>query len=99
MAAYRKRLIADPAGFLPLAHALEESGFSYDTDRYKRDRFPDAPEEIKPYINVKSFAWGKHFHEAASLIAPSDIAERLKAEMLTMQPMYGLMHAVIDSVN
>lgn len=94
MTAYRKRLIADPAGFLPLAHELEKQGYCYDVDPYKRDRFPDAPEEVKPYINVRSFAWGKHFAGTKALIAPSDIAERLKAEMETMRPMYELMLSV-----
>lgn len=99
MAAYRKRLIADPAGFLKLAHKLERQGFSYDADAYKRDRFPDASPEIKPYINVRSFAWSKHFSETKDIIAPCDIADRLKAEMETMRPMYELMLAVCSAAS
>ena len=98
MQAYRARVLADPQGFLKLARALEKKGFSLDAERYKRDRFPAASEELKPYLNVKYFGWGKRFSGVKELIEPSDIEERLKAEMNAMKPMYDLIRSVQMSV-
>lgn len=94
MNAYRKRLLTDPQGFLALADALIKNGYFLDAERYKRDRFPDTPEKLKPYLNVKYFGWGKRFSGVADLIGPSDIAERLKMEMHQMKPMYDLIRAI-----
>lgn len=97
MTAYRKKLLADPAGFLALAKEVESAGFFYDSDPFKRDRFPDVKEELKPYVNVKNYAWTKRFSGVKDVIAPSDIAERLKKDMLLAQPMYALMRTVFVS--
>lgn len=98
MAAYRKRLLADPAGFLELAKPLEKRGFKVSGEPYKRDRFPDAPTAIKPYINLKYFYWTAGFTGVSDVIAPSDIAERLKADFTACEPMYKLMQSVLASV-
>lgn len=96
MQAYRKRVLSDPAGFITLAKEQEKNGYLYDCERYKRDHFPDAPEEIKPYINVKSFAWTKRYDDTKSLISPSDVAERLKMEFNSVKPMYNLMKSIYE---
>ncbi|MBR5949234.1 MAG: DUF2461 domain-containing protein [Clostridia bacterium] len=98
MQAYRKRVLSEPHGFLKLARALDNKGYFLDAERYKRDRFPDAPEELKPYLNVKYFGWGKRFSGVADLIEPSDIEERLKAEMKVMKPMYEFIRSVQAAV-
>ena len=99
MNAYRKRVLSDPDGFLKLSRKLEKHGYFLDAERYKRDRFPDAPEELKPYLNVKYFGWGKRFSGVMDLIEPSDILERLKAEMKLMKPMYELIRSVQSTVS
>ena len=98
MAEYRKRVLADPAGFLALAKQTEEIGFHFSSESYKRDRFPDAPAELKRYINIKSFVWNRELQEIDSLIAPSDIAEKLKADFLAGKPMYDFMRSILQSV-
>lgn len=85
---YRKKLISDPDGFIALAQPLVDAGFLYDSVPYKKDRFPDAPQSVKAYINVKSFSWRKGFDGVSDLIAPSDIAERLEREFMSLKPMY-----------
>lgn len=97
MAAYRRRILADPAGFLSLAEKVSKLGFKYDADSYKKDHFPDAPKELKPYLNVRNFAWTKHFNEVASLIAPSDIRQRLERDFCDAEPMYQYMKSILDS--
>lgn len=98
MAAYRKRLLADPQGFLKLARALEKKGYSLNAESYKRDRHPDAPAELKPYLNVKYFGWGKRFSGVSELIAPSDIEQKLRSEMKAMKPMYDFIRSVQSSL-
>lgn len=96
MAAYRKKLLAAPTGFLELAHALEARGFVYSGESYKRDRFPDAPSELKPYLNVKTFAWMKTIPGVRELIAPSNILDVLTAEFTALTPMYRFLQSVIS---
>ena len=98
MAAYRKRVLSDPAGFLALAKKLESQGFIYDNEQYKRDHFPDASPELKPYLNARTFVWNRQFKGVTELIAPSDIADRLKNDFRAMQPMYELMQSVLSTV-
>lgn len=98
MQAYRKRLLADPHGFLAMAHELEANGYGYSADPYKRDHYKDADADLKPYINVKSFAWTKHFNDIGSLIEPSDIKDRLVHDYDLARPMYALMRSVIESI-
>ena len=98
MSAYRAKVLADPAGFIEFAHGVEALGFGYDADRYKRDRFADAPADVKPYINVKSFAWGKHISGTSELIEPSDIADRLKSDFEQIRPMYDFMSSAFKTV-
>ena len=57
MANLRKRILADPAGFLALAQAPALAKYPLEGQLYKRDRFPDAPEALKPYLNRKSLSW------------------------------------------
>lgn len=94
MSLYRKRIISDPAGFFALAEPLLKHGFMYSCEAYKRDRFPDVPAEIKPYINVKNFSWMRHFDGVADLLEPSDIANRLKDEFILMKPMYDYVRSI-----
>ena len=88
MANYRKKLLSDPAGFLKTAKPLTDAGFIYAAEPYKRQHFPDAPDEIKPFVNVKSFIWKKDFKGVRALLAPSDIEQRLISEWTLLKPMY-----------
>lgn len=94
MARYRKKLLADPAGFLCLAHALESEGFVYAADAYKKQHFPNAPKELQSYINVRSFAWEKSFDGVGELIEPSDIEARLMREFELLKPMYAYINSI-----
>ena len=79
--------------FLELAHSLEARGFIYSCESYRRDRFPDAPAELKPYLNVKTFAWMKTIPGVGALIAPSNI---LTDEFSALAPMYRFLCSVIS---
>ncbi len=96
MAAYRKKIFAAPMKFLELAHSLEARGFIYSCESYRRDRFPDAPAELKPYLNVKTFAWMKTIPGVGALIAPSNILDVLTDEFSALAPMYHFLRSVIS---
>ena len=57
MKPFRERAIADPERFLALLEDPRLEKFTVEGDLYKRDRFPDAPEAIKPFINRKGLSW------------------------------------------
>ena len=94
MERYLKKLLSDPAGFLELAHALESEGFIYAADAYKKQHFPNAPKELRSYINVRSFAWEKSFGGVRELIEPSNIEARLKHEFELLKPMYTYINSI-----
>ena len=99
MERYRRRLTSDPAGFLALAEELEAAGFTYAADAYKKQHFPDAPERIRSYINVRSFAWEKSVSGVADLISPSGILDRLRAEFTLLAPMYRYINSIANEVS
>lgn len=92
---YRKRLISDPEGFIALASRLEMRGYSYDAPAYKRDRYPDAPERIKPYINVKNFSWCFKSNALLRTMRP-EFADDLSADFLLLKPMYNYVRSILD---
>lgn len=57
LASMRARMLADPAGFLSLAQALEARGFVATGEAYKRDHFPTAPAPLRPYLNQRGLSW------------------------------------------
>lgn len=96
MQRYRAKLIAEPQGFLEMAAVLEENGFYYMADSYKKQHFPNATDEIKHFVNVKSFAWTKSVQGVSELIEPSDIKQRLINDFLLLKPMYLLINSVTE---
>lgn len=95
MECYRQRLISDPQGFLALSSQLEAHGYHYDAPAYKRDRFPDAPVCIKPYINIKNFSWCFESENFSRIMRP-EFVDDLKGEFLMLKPMYDYVRSILD---
>ena len=57
MQVIRARILAAPTEFLAEAEALLAAGFIAEGECFKRDRFPTAPEALKPYLNRKGFSF------------------------------------------
>ena len=51
----KERMLARPDNFLAAAKQAARSGAELYTESYKKDRAPDAPEALKPYLNAKHF--------------------------------------------
>lgn len=87
MVALRKRILADPAGFLALAQAPALAKYTPEGPLYKRDRFPDAPAELKPYINRKTLSWCYSSDRLTATLKPSLLEEALEA-VNALGPLY-----------
>lgn len=87
MAPLRARILADPARFLALAEGEALSAHTVEGDTYKRDRYPEAPAALKPYLNRKSLSWCyfcrdvSHTYDGAAFFAQLDAAMRGMAAM------------------
>lgn len=91
MRRYRAVMLAWPSEFLAHAKRLEERGFVLEGDPYKRDRFADVPEALKPYLNRKSIAWCFSSASITPALTP-DIADEIADAFDALRPMYCLLH-------
>jgi uncharacterized protein (TIGR02453 family) len=89
----RARMLAEPARFLDMARALEEKGFAAEGELYKRDMFPEAPEELKRYLNLKGIGWHFFTEKLAKSMTPELTAE-LKGAFAALKPMYRFLCSV-----
>ena len=87
MKPFRERAIANPAGFLALSSALTERGFTVSGDEFKKERFPDAPEELKPFINRKGISWN-YFCTKPSNTFREELRDEVIEAMRLMGPLY-----------
>lgn len=87
MTEVRKRILADPSGFLSLAQAPSLSNYSLEGELYKRDRFPNAPEELKPYLNRKSLSWCYTCDKLTPTLKPG-LLDEAKEALKTLAPLY-----------
>ncbi len=53
----RERILAKPNEFLELVNDKRLDRFIMTGDSYKKDKIKDAPEELKPYLNLKSIGF------------------------------------------
>lgn len=53
----RARVFAAPARFSGLINDRALDKYILEGEEYKRDRFPDADEALKPYLNRKGLSW------------------------------------------
>lgn len=52
---FRERLLAGPEPFFAALAQAKSLGAEVEFDAYKKDKFPDAPENLKPWLNAKGF--------------------------------------------
>lgn len=83
----RAHIKAHPRRFLKAAGQLLENGFVYDSEFYKKDRDPSAPDSVKPYINSKYIEF-LHTDTDLSKINSPALIDELKAFIDLASPMY-----------
>lgn len=86
----RRRMLADPGAFLEAIGPLLSS-FSLTGDSYKRPKVPDAPEELRPYINRKNISFEFASGDKDKAMTPG-LALEVRDAMEKMTSFYRYMH-------
>lgn len=84
-------IIEQPNRFRKALKACEEAGFVFNcNDYYKKDRYPNAPEDLKPYLFAKNFGFSYNSMELSRIGDPS-IIDEMKLAFDIARPMYEFM--------
>lgn len=90
MAQFRARILAKPTAFLEYAAKVELLGMQLEGEMFKRDRFKDADEQLKPYLNRKSLGWSFSSTELKRTME-AGIADDLIEAFNAIRPLYKLL--------
>ncbi len=92
----RQKILEEPKRWLDAVKATENAGFTYGTrDYYKKDKVPDAPEELKQYLNAKNMefvCWNSNLENIAS----SKLIDELRLMLDISSPMYQFLIEAYD---
>lgn len=90
----RELVLADDKRYREAQKALDGlPGFSLDGERYKRPRYPDAPEKQRDWLERRSIT-ALHFSQDTKELFSKNLAARLAKAFLDLAPVYAfLMHA------
>jgi len=83
----RARIQNDAEAFLSAAAEAIQAGAVMQPELFKREKFPDAPEKLKPYLNAKSFIFMHTSKDMALLEKPA-----LADELRRLYDAYGAMY-------
>ena len=73
--------------FLAAANQAIKAGAHFECESYKKDRAAQAPEQLKPYLNAKSFMF-KYWCEDLSLLESDAIITHLRGKYKACHAMY-----------
>lgn len=83
-----QQILKHPDRWLDAVKACEEAGFVYSChDEYKKDMYPDAPEELKPFLKAKNMSFSYNNFDLSRIATPALIDE-LKLAFDIARPMY-----------
>lgn len=91
-------IIEHPGRWLDAVDACKQAGFTYNArDNYKKDMYPDAPKEIKPYLSAKNMEFSYSSFDMNRINSPSLIDE-LKLAFDLARPMYSFWADAYDNM-
>ena len=91
-------IIEHPGRWLDAVDACKQAGFTYNArDNYKKDMYPDAPKEIKPYLSAKNMEFSYGSFDMNRINSPSLIDE-LKLAFDLARPMYSFWADAYDNM-
>lgn len=91
MEAMREMILQKDALFCEMLRAYRaQDRFALENERYKRTRFPEQPEELRAFLDLKSLCF---LHESRDfpLLFSDRLAEVLADDFLILAPMYRFM--------
>ena len=91
-------IIEHPGRWLDAVDACKQAGLTYnERDNYKKDMYPDAPKEIKPYLSAKNMEFSYSSFDMNRINSPSLIDE-LKLAFDLARPMYSFWADAYDNM-
>lgn len=91
-------IIEHPGRWLDAVDACKQAGLTYNArDNYKKDMYPDAPKEIKPYLSAKNMEFSYSSFYMNRINSPSLIDE-LKLAFDLARPMYSFWADAYDNM-
>lgn len=91
-------IIEHPGRWLDAVDACKQAGLTYNTrDNYKKDMYPNAPKEIKPYLSAKNMEFSYSSFDMNRINSPSLIDE-LKLAFDLARPMYSFLANAYDNM-
>ena len=93
----RKLIVKEPERWLNAVDCAEKAGLKYATDEfYKKDKIPNAPEELKKYLNAKSMVFCV-LKKDLKRIATTKIIDDMRKMIKTSSPMYEFLIEAYDN--
>lgn len=93
----RRLILKEPERWFNAIAATEQAGLTYGCwDYYKKDRIPEAPEELKQYLNAKNMEFVKHNSNLRRL-ETTDIIDELRYMISVSSPMYEFLIEAYDN--
>lgn len=93
-----KLILNEPEKWLDAVKACEQAGFKYDcSDAYKKDMYPDAPQELKKYLMAKNMSF-TYYSNDMSRINDSSLIDELKLAFDISRPMYDFFIKAYDNM-
>ncbi|MBE6720544.1 MAG: DUF2461 domain-containing protein [Ruminococcaceae bacterium] len=81
-------IMEQPKRFMQAVKACADAGFSYSAwDSYKKEVYPDAPDELKPFLLAKNFSFSYNCYDIEQMNTPKLIDE-MKLAFDIASPMY-----------
>lgn len=91
-------IIEHPGKWLDAVDACKQAGLTYNAkDNYKKDMYPNAPKEIKPYLSAKNMEFSYGSFDMNRINSPSLIDE-LKLAFDFARPMYSFWADAYDNM-
>lgn len=86
----RKVILDNPERWLSAVETAENAGFSFGaSDYYKRDKVPNAPENLRQYLNAKDLMFQKHSPNLKRL-EDVGLIDELKEDVEALTPAYDI---------
>ena len=91
-------IIEHPGRWLDAVDACKQAGLTYNArDNYKKDMYPNAPKELKPYLSAKNMEFSYGSFDMNRINSPSLIDE-LKLAFDLARPMYSFCSDAYDNM-
>ena len=87
-----KMIMEQPKRFMKAVKACADAGFSFETwgEPYKKEIYPDAPQELKPFLLAKNFGFSYKGYDMQRINSP-EIINEMRLAFDIARPMYDFM--------